>query len=62
MAVGKDITLKKGKQYHLPFNIEAVGKSDRNFGEENKILKSWGGEEYQVVTWNFVKPCKFNFE
>ena len=29
MAVGKNITWKKGKgmQYHLPFNIEAVWKN-----------------------------------
>ena len=29
MAVGKNITWKrgKGKHYHLPYNIEAVGKN-----------------------------------
>ena len=29
MSVGKNIMLKKGKgkQYHLPYNIEAVGKN-----------------------------------
>ena len=32
----------KGKQYHLPFNIMAVGKGegDENFGKENKDFKN----------------------
>ena len=50
MAVGKNITLKNGKQCHLPFNIEAVGKNikwgrgkeDGNFGEENQDKKNIG--------------------
>ena len=45
MAVGKNITWKKGKenQCHLPFNIEAVGKNI-------KILTKNGGvEEIKVV-------------
>ena len=46
-AVGKNIALEKGKgkQYHLFYDIEAVGKNinwgreegDGNFGEENRI-------------------------
>ena len=44
MAVGKNRTWKKvkgGKQYYLPYNIEAVGKissgeEDGKFGEENQ--------------------------
>ena len=47
VAVGKIITWKNGKQCHLPFNIEAVGKNikwgrwkeDGNFGEENQDKK-----------------------
>ena len=43
MALGKNITWKKekGKQYYLPYNIEAarknikLGKGDGNFGEES---------------------------
>ena len=50
----------KGKQYHLPHNIGAIGKNngdeDGNFEEENKDLKYGGGEEYQVVG-NFIHPC-----
>ena len=42
--------LKKGKQYHLSHNIEAVGKNiewekgedDGNFREENQDLKKMG--------------------
>ena len=51
IIVGKNITLKKGKgkQYNLPYNIEAVGKNitwgkeegDGNFWEENQDLKKW---------------------
>ena len=48
MAVGKDLRVKKkgrGKQYQLPYNIEAVGKNikrgieegDGNFGRKIKI-------------------------
>ena len=48
MALGKNIVRGKkgkGKQYHLPFTIEAVGKNiklgrgevDGNFGEQNQI-------------------------
>ena len=47
----------EGMQYHLSYNIEAVGKNIKygrgerngNFGEENQALKRRGGEEYQVV-------------
>ena len=50
MAVGKNITWKKGKQYHVPYNIEAVGKNlkfgrgegDGNFGEENQDFFKMG--------------------
>ena len=46
MAVGKNITCKKGegKHYHLPYNIEAVGK-DINWlkGEGNQDFKKFGG-------------------
>ena len=40
----------KGKQYHLPYNIEAVrrissGEKDGNFVEK----WGWGYQEYQVV-------------
>ena len=49
MPVGKNITWKKWKQFHLPFNIEAAeknikwerGEGDGNFGEENDFTK-WG--------------------
>ena len=27
MALGKNITWKKGNQYHLPYNTEAAGKN-----------------------------------
>ena len=55
---------ERGKQYHLPYNIEGVGKKikwrkedeHRNFGKENQDLKTWGGEEYQVIG-NFIHPC-----
>ena len=48
-SFGKNITRKKGKQFNLPFNIEAVGKNikwerregDEHFGEENDF-KKWG--------------------
>ena len=39
IAVGKNITWKKGKgkQYHLPFNFEAVGKNIKwERGEDGK--------------------------
>ena len=50
MAVVKNITwIKgKGKHYHFPFNIEAVGKDlsgregEWNFGEVNKDYKKMG--------------------
>ena len=40
----------KGKQYHLPYNIEDVEKNikwlkekeDGNFGAENQDFKTWG--------------------
>ena len=49
MAVGKNISWKKGKwkQYDLPCIIEVLGRissreNDDNFGEENQDLKYWG--------------------
>ena len=53
----------KEKQYHLPFNIKALGKniqwgkgeSDRNFEEENQDLRNGDEQEYQVVG-NFIHP------
>ena len=50
MALGKNITWKKGKQHHLPYDIKAVGKNIKcgrgeesvNFGEENKDFKNMG--------------------
>ena len=55
--MGKKITWKKlkseqGKQQHLPYNIEAVGKHikwgkgemDGHFGEENKDFKLGAGK------------------
>ena len=37
----------KGKQYHLHYDIEAMGRilsgeDDGNIGEENQNLKTWG--------------------
>ena len=43
MILGKNIRVK-GKQYHLPYNIKAVGKnikSREDFGEENQDLKKY---------------------
>ena len=37
MAVEKNITWKKGKQYHFPKNSEAVGKNIK-WGTGRKIL------------------------
>ena len=44
MAVGKDMTWKrgKGKQYYLSFNFKTVGEEGRGseiFGKKIKILK-----------------------
>ena len=60
MALGKNITLKKGKeeQYHLPYNIKAVRKNikwgreegDGNFEEENPDFKIWG--------WGRISSCR----
>ena len=66
MAVGKNITWKKGegKQYHLPFNIEAVegrissekeGKETESFGKKIKILNNGDGDEYEVVYVLFIQ-------
>ena len=57
MAVGKNITWKiqkrgQGKQYHLHYNIEAVGNNIKGGrGEEHgKREDNFGcGEKYQVV-------------
>ena len=64
MAVGKNITWKKGKrkQYNLPYNIQAIwknikwgrGKEDGNFWKNMKILENGSGEEHKVV-WNFYR-------
>ena len=65
-SVDKNITRKKGlgKQYHISYNIKAVGKNikwgrgkgDGTFGEDlTKILKMGVGEEYQVIG-NFLQP------
>ena len=52
----------KEKRYHLPYDIEAVGKNikwgkgGRNFYEGNiDIDKNGGGAEYQAVG-NFIHP------
>ena len=60
MALGKNITWKrrKEKQYHLPYNIKAVGKNmtmgrgegDRHFWEENQDFKTWG--------WVIIASCR----
>ena len=60
MAVGKNITWKKGKQYHLPYHIEAVeeyqaGKRTKILGKKIKI-KNWDGEEYPDVR-NYIHFC-----
>ena len=65
MAVGKNITWKKGKgkQYHLPCNIRVIGKNIKwgrgkeggNFEEENKDLKPWGWEGISSSR-NFIHP------
>ena len=55
---------KKEKQFHLPCDIEAVGKNikwesrdgGRKYREGNIDTKKRGGEEYQVVG-NFLHPC-----
>ena len=54
---------KKGKQYHLFYNIKAVGKKikwgrgegEGNFMEENQDFKNGNEEEYQG---NFIHPCE----
>ena len=54
---------EKVKQYHLPFNVKAVGKNikwgrgevDGNLGEKIKIKNKRDGEEYQVVG-HFIHP------
>ena len=58
-------TWKKGKQYHLPYNIKAVGKNikwgrRRKFGEESENLKNVGGEEYRVIG-NYIHPWRAVF-
>ena len=61
-AMEKNIPRKKRerKQYHLSYNIQAVGKNikcegDENLGEANQDLKNWDGKEYQAVG-NFIHP------
>ena len=56
---------RKGKQYHHPFNIDAVGENIKlrrgeakrtdNSGKKIKIKINEGGEEYQVVG-TFIHP------
>ena len=64
MSVGKNMTWKKAKQYHLPYNIKAVGKNIKMgkgmeiLGKKIKIFKNGGGEEYQVVR-DFYTPFIF---
>ena len=63
MAVEKNIPWKKGigKQYQLPYNIEAVEKNIKRgggqkfWGRKSRFLKYGGGEEYQVAG-NFTHP------
>ena len=43
---GEEYNVKKGKQYHLPYNIQAVGKNikwgrGREFWEEYKDFRKW---------------------
>ena len=52
----------KGKQYQLPHNTEAVGKEDGNFLEENKGLKNWGWDEYQIErNYNISRNIKTKY-
>ena len=56
-----------GKQYHLPFNIEAIGKNikwgkvegEGNFGEEYQDFKKWGwgriSEWMNCPCWNAAR-------
>ena len=64
--MGKNIVKReRGKQYHLPYDSKAVGKTIKwgrgegngNFWKILKILKNEDGEEYQVVG-NFIHPCE----
>ena len=58
--------MRKGKQYHLPFNIKAVGKNTKlgkgkgtdNSGKKIEILKNRGGEEYRNVG-NFIPSGQY---
>ena len=36
---GEEYNGENGNQYHLPYNIMAVGKGAKILGEKNKILK-----------------------
>ena len=66
--MGKNIIRKKrkGKQYHPPYNIKALGKNtkrgkgDGNFRDENQDKNHGVWEEYQLV-WNFIHPCTVPF-
>ena len=55
----KRINEEEGKQYHLSYNIKAVGKNIKwgggEGGQKIQIKKKWEGEEYQVVG-NFIHP------
>ena len=66
--MGKNLTWKKkrkGKHYHHPLNIDAVGENIKcrrgeakrtdNSGKKIKIKINEGGEEYQVVG-TFIHP------
>ena len=54
---------RKGKQYHLPYDIKAVGKNTKwgrgkgglNLTRNSRLKKKSGGEEYQVEE-NFIRP------
>ena len=54
---------RKGKQYHLSYNIKAVcknikwerGEGDEHFEKDNIDFKNGVGEEYQVEG-NFIHP------
>ena len=60
---GEEYNVEKGRQYHLLYNIEAVGKrlsgekekGTEISGEKKEILKIGGGEVNQVIG-NFIQP------
>ena len=66
MAVGKNITRKKGKGEAVLSSLYGfweeyqVGKGTEILGKGNQDLKKWGGEEYQVAG-HFIHPCNRMF-